>query len=232
MNIIKSIQNLPEDIQGLIYTYTEEYYRQVCANKKFKKLASPTNTLFPSSIFQERITYRQVLSQWNAMRRKKNIDDENRQYIKHDIRPSLQQCAASNNYSEKIYPRYYNNLPILGIDNFQHLLSYSIRLLLAYDHNVVLFVKPSHKQILMDALDWRLKEHNLPESMKYEYITFDIDIYSKAKIIVTTHNDHQNIREFIAYCKFSNIYVMNYIRSSVNDEGSGCGIYGIKAIEI
>lgn len=230
MNIINS---LPDDIKRYIFQFTDEYYRDYCRRKGFKRLTSESNNIFPKSIFRNDISYREILKQWRDLKNKYLLNKENDQYIKYNIRPSLQYCDNYlDNYLETLFPKNHSSLSIFGINTFQQLISYSIRLL-NYGYNVILFIKPIHYQTFMDCFDKRLVEHKLDLEMKYEYITFNhILIPSKTKILISVLGSKRlkKIKTFINKSKLQGIrtYVLNYIQLNINQEAIGSGIYDIK----
>ena len=98
---MKIIDKLPEELRYKIFEYTEEFYRLYCKKRRFRRLASVSNDIFPRSIFKRDISYRQVLFDWKLKKRDKFINDEIDQYKKYGIRPSLQHCIDKNNNYER-----------------------------------------------------------------------------------------------------------------------------------
>lgn len=230
MNIIKY---LPDDIKYQVFKYTNEYYRTHCKRRGFKRLASESNDIFPESIFQEDISYKTVYQDWKVEKKLRSINNENYQYIKYGLRPSLQYCNNdNNNYLESLYPNKHFSLSIFGINTFQQLISYSIRLL-NYGYNVILFLKPIHYQTFIQNFDKRLLEHSLDTDIKYEYITLNhVSIPKNTKILISILGSKRlkQISKFIRnnLNKGTNTYILNYIQLNINQEGIGSGIYDIK----
>ena len=170
------INNLPRELQFVIFGFTDEFARRYARKLKFKKFGDKDNTVFPKHYFRLAKSIsnpKQADTLWRIEKRLRSIIKEKRDYIETGIkRPCLQHSINKNHdFKEHIFPESHNiKYSLWAVNNYHKLISYSLKVTLD-GYYTILVVKKSDLENFKKLVNERTSNHKMRKYID-EYIFY------------------------------------------------------------
>lgn len=164
-----NISDLDWNIKMIIYSYTDEYTREICKKRGFYKLASFSNYIFPRNFVRycSTIDYRTALKLWSYEKRDNTIRVNKKNYK----RPSINFSSnPENDYKDMVFPCVHQTSDVWRLNNLKLLGSYCHKVT-EMGFTVIVFIKKVHLRNFKFHFRSRLVDHMCDE-MENDYIEY------------------------------------------------------------